>query len=188
MAMTEARTGMSGDGPWVVFSADSSTELDDSAIQTHTGLRYSWRDLDRASAMIANLFADWAVPMQARVLVQVEPSVEAVVLYLACCRAGHEWVTLEHHRPIDELAGVLAAVQPAVLVCSSARMGGLSKLAFQAGTRHVVTLNTDRTGSLLDRAGHHADAQAPVQGPVQNALQWLPAALSARPRLGSSNA
>ena len=72
-------------------------------------------------------------PAGPQIVIAQEPSVEAVLLYLACYRGGHEWVALEHHRPSDELAGVLAAAQPAVLVCSSARMGGLSNAAPPGG-------------------------------------------------------
>lgn len=165
MAMAEAPTHM------------NTTEA--TAIQTETGLRYSWRDLDRASAMMANLFADWAVPAQARILVQVEPSVEALVLHLACWRGGYGLVALQSQHPAADMAAVLAAVQPAVLVCSSAHMGSLSKLAFQAATRHVVTLNADRTGSLLDRASHHADQQVPVPTAAPSDLGPMLAAISA---------
>nr|MDP9125756.1 malonyl-CoA synthase [Pseudomonadota bacterium] len=61
--------------------------LDDTAIETadapggHAAfvpLRYTWRDLERGSARIANLFADLALPAGAHVLVHVDKSVEAV--------------------------------------------------------------------------------------------------------------
>jgi malonyl-CoA/methylmalonyl-CoA synthetase len=43
------------------------------------------------------------------------------------------------------------------VVCSSKNFGWVSKLAFKAGTRHVFTLDEDRTGSLLERAAHCSD-------------------------------
>jgi len=72
-----------------VLRAGFPVDLDATAIETDTGLNYRWRDLDRASAMVANLFADWDLPPQARVLMQVEKSVEALILYLACLRGGY---------------------------------------------------------------------------------------------------
>ncbi|MBS0508451.1 MAG: malonyl-CoA synthase, partial [Proteobacteria bacterium] len=46
-------------------------------------LHYSWRDLDRASARMANLLASLRLPEGSRIAVQVEKSVEAMLLYLA---------------------------------------------------------------------------------------------------------
>lgn len=146
-----------------VLRAGFPADRDATAIETDTGLLYSWRDLDRASAMVANLFADWAVPAQARVLMQVDKSAEALVLYLACLRGGHVLVPLNTAYQAAEVSYFLSDAQPTVVVCSGANMGWLSKLAFTSGVRHVLTLNDDRTGSLLDRASHHADVQVPVQ-------------------------
>jgi malonyl-CoA/methylmalonyl-CoA synthetase len=50
-----------------------------------------------------------------------------------------------------------------VVVCSGRNFGWVSKIAFKAGTKHVFTLNEDRTGSLLERAAHHGDRQETVQ-------------------------
>ena len=38
----------------------------------------------------------------------------------------------------------------------------ISRIAFQAGTTHVFTLNEDRTGTLLDRASFHAEQHTPA--------------------------
>ena len=63
-------------------------DLDEVAIETDSGLRYSWRDLEHGSAMMANLLESLNLPEGARIAVQVEKSVEAMVLYLATLRAG----------------------------------------------------------------------------------------------------
>jgi len=56
-----------------------------------------------------------------------------------------------------EIEYFVANAEPAVVVCGAANFGWVSKIAFKAGTRHVFTLNEDRTGSLLDRAAHCSD-------------------------------
>ena len=38
------------------------TDLDAAAVETDEGLRYSWRDLDRATAMMANLLDSLDLP------------------------------------------------------------------------------------------------------------------------------
>ncbi|MCB1803501.1 MAG: AMP-binding protein, partial [Gammaproteobacteria bacterium] len=53
--------------------------------------------------------------------------------------------------------------KPAVVVCTVRNFPWVSQLAFQAGTRHVFTLNDDRSGSLLERAAHCSDVQTPAR-------------------------
>jgi malonyl-CoA/methylmalonyl-CoA synthetase len=140
------------------------TDLDRTAIETADGptLYYTWRDIDRATARIANLL-DWlGLPPGARIAVQTEKSVEALLLYLAVLRAGHVYLPLNTAYQAGELAYFIGDAQPSVVVCSGKNFGWVSKLAFQAGTEHVLTLNEDRTGTLLERAAHHPDTHTPA--------------------------
>ncbi len=141
--------------------------LDAVAIETADGpgapLRYTWRDLDRASAMIANLLDALELPPASRVAVQVDKSVEALILYLAVLRAGHVFLPLNTAYQAAEVAYFVGNAEPAVLVCTPQRFAGLSTLAFQAGTRHVFTLGDDRSGTLLERAAFHADSHPPAE-------------------------
>ena len=126
-------------------------------------LFYTWRDLDRGSAMIANLLLSLDLPADARVLVQTDKSVEALILYLAVLRAGLVYVPLNSAYQASELSYFIDNAAPAVVVCAPRDFGWLSKIAFRAGTAHVYTLDEDRRGSLLQRAAHHPDTQTPVQ-------------------------
>ena len=137
-------------------------DLDAVAVETDEGLRYSWRDLDRATAMMANLLQSLDLPESSRVAVQVEKSVEAMVLYLATLRAGHVFLPLNTAYQSGEIEYFIGNAEPAVVVCSPAHFGWVSKIAFKAGTRHVFTLGDDRTGSLLERAAHHSDRHTPA--------------------------
>jgi malonyl-CoA/methylmalonyl-CoA synthetase len=137
-------------------------DLTATAVETDEGLRYSWQDLDRATAMMANLLQSLDLPEGSRVAVQVEKSVEAMVLYLACLRAGCVFLPLNTAYQSAEIEYFIGNAEPAVVVCSGANFGWVSKIAFKAGTRHVFTLNEDRTGSLLERAAHHSDQHQAV--------------------------
>src|SRR6478609_1298882 len=137
-------------------------DLDAIAVETDTGLAYSWRDLDRGTAMIANLLQSLGLEKGARVAVQVEKSVEAMMLYLATLRAGYVFLPLNTAYQKAEIAYFVGNAEPAVVVCSPANFGWVGKIAFQAGTRHVFTLGDDRTGSLLDRAARHSDQHQAV--------------------------
>jgi malonyl-CoA/methylmalonyl-CoA synthetase len=132
------------------------------AVETDEGLCYSWHDLDRSTAMVANLLQSLDLPGGSRVAVQVEKSVEAMVLYLACLRAGCVFLPLNTAYQSAEIEYFIGNAEPAVVVCSGANFGWVSKIAFKAGTQHVFTLNDDRTGSLLDRAAVQSDQHAAV--------------------------
>jgi malonyl-CoA/methylmalonyl-CoA synthetase len=141
-------------------------DLDATAIQTADSaqpLHYTWRDLERGSAMIANLLASLDLPPGARVAVQTEKSVEAVMLYLGVLRAGYVYLPLNTAYQASELEYFIANAEPGVLVCAPKSFSWASKLAFQAGTQNVFTLGDDRSGSLLDRAAQMPDTHTPVQ-------------------------
>jgi len=138
-------------------------DLSACAVETDGGLQYSWHDLDQATAMVANLFEFLALPKGARIAVQVEKSVEALVLYLATLRAGLVYLPLNTAYQSAEMAYFIEDAKPAVVVCSGRNFGWISKMAFLAGTSHVFTLNDDRTGSLLDRASQFPTTHAIAQ-------------------------
>jgi malonyl-CoA/methylmalonyl-CoA synthetase len=131
--------------------------LDACTVETDNGLNYTWRDLERASAMMANLLDSLNIPKGSRVAVQVEKSVEAMMLYLATLRAGYVFLPLNTAYQSAEIEYFIGNAEPAVVVCSSKNFGWVSKIAFKAGTHHVFTLDDDRTGSLLQRAAHCSD-------------------------------
>ncbi len=142
------------------------SDLDSTAVETTatdgTPLYYTWRDLDRASARIANLLASLKLPEGSRVAVQVEKSVEAMALYLATLRAGYVFLPLNTAYQSAEIEYFIGNAEPAVVVCSPGNFGWVSKIAFTLGTQHVFTLGDDRTGSLLDRAANHSDEHQAV--------------------------
>jgi malonyl-CoA/methylmalonyl-CoA synthetase len=138
-------------------------DLDAVAVETDDGLLYTWGDLDRASAMIANLFVALELEEGARIAVQVEKSVEALMLYLATLRAGYVFLPLNTAYRGAEIEYFIGNAEPAVVVCSSANADWVGPIALAAGTRHVFTLNDDRTGTLLDVAVQCRDRHTVAQ-------------------------
>ncbi|MEY3698570.1 MAG: Long-chain-fatty-acid--CoA ligase, partial [Pseudomonadota bacterium] len=132
------------------------------AIETDDGLAYSWSDLERGSAMLANWIDSLQLPAASRMAVQVEKSVEVLMLYLASLRTGHIFLPLNPAYQIAEVAYFLANAEPAVVVCDPRQFSAVSKIAFQSGTQYVVSLDDQRGGSLLQRAAHHSDQHTPV--------------------------
>ena len=140
-------------------------DLDATAIETAdtpTPLHYSWRDLERGTALLANLIDSLALPRDSRIAVQTEKSVEALMLYLAVLRTGHVYLPLNTAYQAGEVEYFVRNAEPAVVVCAGKNFGWVSKIAFTAGTAHVFTLNDDRTGTLLDRAAYQSDQHTPA--------------------------
>ena len=125
-------------------------------------LFYTWRDIDRASARIANLLASLELPEGARVAAQTDKSVEALLLYLAVLRAGYVYLPLNTGYQSSEIAYFIGNAEPSVVVCSARNFAWVSPLAFKAGVKNVFTLNDDRSGSLLERAAWHSDEHEPA--------------------------
>ena len=142
-------------------------DLDGIAVETTavdgSPLTYTWRDLDHASARVANLLGSLKLPEGSRVAVQVEKSVEAMLLYLGTLRAGYVFLPLNTAYQSAEIEYFVGNAEPAVVVCTPANFGWVSKIAFTQGTQHVFTLGDDRTGSLLERVAHHSESHTPVQ-------------------------
>ncbi|MBT2321243.1 malonyl-CoA synthase [Variovorax paradoxus] len=148
---------------YAALRAAFPADLDAVAVETDDRLFYSWRDLERASAMIANLLDALKLDKGARIAVQVEKSVEAMLLYLATLRAGYVFLPLNTAYRGAEIEYFIGNAEPAVVVCSSANAGWVGPIANAAGTRHVFTLDDDRTGTLLELAAQCSDRHTVAQ-------------------------
>ena len=152
---------------FVALRAAFPAELDSVAVETADGpgapRHYSWRDLDRASAMIANLLGSLDLAPASRIAVQCEKSVEALMLYLGVLRAGHVYLPLNSAYQSAEIEYFIGNAEPAVVVCAGKNFAWISKIAFRAGTKNVFALNDDLSGSLLDRAALMSDVHEPLQ-------------------------
>ncbi|MBT2304295.1 malonyl-CoA synthase [Variovorax paradoxus] len=148
---------------YAALRAAFPADLDAIAVETDDGLFYSWRDLERASAMIANLLDALKLDKGARIAVQVEKSVEAMLLYLATLRAGYVFLPLNTAYRGAEIEYFIGNAEPAVVVCSSANASWVAPIATAAGTRHVFTLDDDRSGTLLEVAAQCSDRHTVAQ-------------------------
>ena len=149
------RAGFPADLDGIAIEAVGTT--DDAA-----PLRYRWRDLERGTAMLANLLASLDLPEGSRVAVQTEKSVEALMLYLAVLRAGLVYLPLNTAYQRDEIGYFIGNAEPAVVVCAPKNFSWVSRIAFAAGSAHVFTLGDDRSGSLLQRAAAQSDVHEPA--------------------------
>ena len=111
-----------------------------------------YREIDGRTARISSaLAAHGAVPGD-RVVVQVDKSPDAVMLYLACLRAGLVFVPLNTAYTEQEIAFFLQDAEPAVFVCREADRETAEAVARRVGVGAVLTLG-DGSGTLMEAAG-----------------------------------
>jgi malonyl-CoA/methylmalonyl-CoA synthetase len=115
-------------------------------------LYYSWQDIDDASGKLANLIVSLGLRQGDRVAVQVEKSPEALLLYLACLRAGCAYLPLNNAYQKDEIDYFIGDASPALLVCSPRNEAWITPIATRRKVAHLLTLGDDRDGSLLAAA------------------------------------
>ncbi len=141
---------------YALFRNAFQSSLSHVAIETDEGERWTFGDIDTQSARIANWMHSLDLPAGSRVMVQVEKSVPALVLYLACLRAGLVYVPLNTAYQAAELAYFMENAEPSVFVCDPTKHQGLKPLVDRLGVGHLMTLSADGKGSLMDAAGLQA--------------------------------
>jgi malonyl-CoA/methylmalonyl-CoA synthetase len=128
------------------FAAHPEKEL----LATGDDRRYTCADIDNGSARFAGFLKGLGIKPGDRISVQVEKSPEALCLYLACLRAGFVYHPLNTGYQADELRYFLGNAEPSALVCDTAGLDPAERLAQEAGVRHVLTLDADGGGTLVD--------------------------------------
>jgi malonyl-CoA/methylmalonyl-CoA synthetase len=132
------------------------------AVETLDGRYYTFDDLRAGSARMANWITSLKLPAGSRVAVQVEKSVEAVMLYLATLRSGMVFLPLNTAYREGEISYFLKDAEPAIVVCSPSNLNWIAPLAVAAGCQVVKTLGEEVNGSLLEAATPFPDTFSTV--------------------------
>ncbi len=136
-ALFESRFPADGDAP-LLF-------LDD-------GARLSYGEADAGSARYASLLASLGLQPGDRVAVQVEKSPEALLLYLACLRAGLAYLPLNSAYQESEVRYFLENAEPGAVVAQPRSMAWLEPLAAKLGIGHAFSLDEGGGGTLVAAA------------------------------------
>ena len=115
-------------------------------------LQRTYADLDSATARLAHLLRNLGVRPGDRVVAQTEKSPEALMLYLACLRAGAAYVPLNAAYRPAEVDYFLSDSEPRIAVCDPGAHAALLPLAAKAGVAQLLTLGADGRGTLTERA------------------------------------
>jgi malonyl-CoA/methylmalonyl-CoA synthetase len=141
-----------------------------SFLKTPTGRELSYSALRDQSGRFAAALMRRGVAPGDRVAVQVDKSVEAVLLYLACLRMGAVFVPINTANTPNEVGYFLRDAQPRVAVVCPADRALLEPHAADAGVHHVETLGVQGEGSLLALVGESDEDPELPRSPGANAL------------------
>ncbi|MGW9332595.1 malonate--CoA ligase [Bosea sp. NPDC055594] len=114
------------------------------------GRVFSYADMVATSGRYAGALVALGVKPGDRVAVQVEKSIEALMLYLGAVRAGAIFLPLNTAYTPAEIEYFLGDAEPAVFVCDPAKAQALRPYAEKAGAK-LETLGVG-TGSLIEKA------------------------------------
>jgi malonyl-CoA/methylmalonyl-CoA synthetase len=118
-------------------------------VETPGGMGYTYGEMPEFTARLANRLVGLGITPGDRVAVQVDKSPEALMLYLACLRAGAVYLPLNTAYTREEIAYFLGDAEPAVFVCRPADESLTNTLAREHNVT-LVTLGSERDGTLLE--------------------------------------
>ena len=119
-------------------------------LRTPSGRELTYGQLLEHSERFAAVLAQLGVVPGDRVAVQVEKSVEAILLYLSCLSLGAVFVPINTANTPHEVEYFLSDARPKVAVVDPKRRAALLHCAREAGVAHLETLGESGDGSLLD--------------------------------------
>ncbi|SMQ73713.1 malonyl-CoA/methylmalonyl-CoA synthetase [Devosia lucknowensis] len=133
-------------------------------IVTTEGQTWTYGKLLDFTAGLAQRLVDLGVSPGDRVAVQVEKSPEALMLYVACLRAGAIYLPLNTGYTLAELDYFIGDAEPRLVVATPKARAGIAQLAERHGGR-VETLDETGGGSLLEGLTVGTDFSDAERGP-----------------------
>ncbi|HZO22472.1 MAG TPA: AMP-binding protein [Steroidobacteraceae bacterium] len=134
-------------------------------LSTPSGRQISYAQLHEQSGRFAAALARLGVASGDRVAVRVDKSAEAVVLYIACLRAGAVFVPINVASSPNEVEYFLADAGPALVVVDPAESGALQAAGMRPGTDRIETLGAEGEGTLAQIAQQMGPNDSPSTTP-----------------------
>src|ERR1700733_9384552 len=153
----------------MTFARDPSQWVEDAAafpgrlfLKNAQGRELSYAALRELSGRMAGALSSLGVRSGDRVAVQVEKSIEAVLLYIACLRMGAVFVPINVANTANEVEYFLRDSRPTVAVVRPQDRAAIEAVARAAGAASLETMGLDSDGSLCDLASRSGDFEAPA--------------------------
>ena len=130
------------------FPAERSRPL----LVLEDGREIAYATAEETCARFASLLAGLGLAPGDRVAVQVEKSPEALLLYLACLRAGLVYLPLNSAYQQAEVGYFLENAEPGAVIAQPRSASWLEPLAAKRGIRRVYSLDEHGKGSFVEAA------------------------------------
>ncbi|WP_271274309.1 malonate--CoA ligase [Aliamphritea hakodatensis] len=137
-----------------IYALFESRFPDDSAavFLEHPRGNLLYSEIDSMTGRLSGLLRKLGVSKGDRIIMQVDKSPEAVMLYLACLRVGAIFIPLNTAYTTLELRYFMEDAKPTLVVCRPQDHEAISHSAQGFGFPHVMTLDDQGNGSLSDAA------------------------------------
>jgi malonyl-CoA/methylmalonyl-CoA synthetase len=139
---------------WIDAAAGGAPDRAFATDQARRHMNYG--ELQSRAAAWAAALRGRGVQAGDRVAVQVDKSLEAIVLYAACLRLGAVYVPINTASTANEVDYTLRDAEPRLAVVRPADSPALAKIAEAAGVTDLQTLGADGDGSLAELAQRFA--------------------------------
>jgi malonyl-CoA/methylmalonyl-CoA synthetase len=139
-----------GQNMYEVLIGDPGAERSLACLEVPDGQSFTYDDLDKQSARVANLLASHGIAGGDRVVAQVEKSAHCVFLYLACLRTGAVYVPLNTCYTGEETSYFLDDARPRAMICQPERHEEALRFCRQASVPEVFTLGAAGQGNLFE--------------------------------------
>jgi len=134
------------------------SDLDRKFIETTDGRIITYADLVTGSAKLANALVAAGVKPGDRIAVQTDKSPEAILLYLACARAGAVYLPLNTAYTLAEIEYFLSDAEPSLVVARPKAYADIAALCARLGVPQCLTLGTAGDGTLMQLAADKPEA------------------------------
>ncbi len=135
-----------------LFAERFADHLDRTFLRTPGEPLCTYGDIDRRSAVLATVLAEAGTEVGDRVVAQVDKSIDAVALYLACLRAGFVYVPLNTAYTAEEVGYFIGDADAKVFVFSPERADKVRPVGEIAGVPVLFSLGAEGDGTLCAAA------------------------------------
>jgi len=135
---------------YALLSSHFPNDRSKACLEIPEGAVWTYADVEATSARYANLMRERGVTPGDRVAVQVEKSPRALILYLACLRAGAAYLPLNPAYPERELDYFLGDAEPLLVVARPESLDAIAGLCKRHRAREPLTLGSHGDGTLVE--------------------------------------
>jgi malonyl-CoA/methylmalonyl-CoA synthetase len=142
---------------YAFFNRAFAAHPDRPLVETDRSERYTYADLDRATARVASTLRARGLVKGDRVAAQIDKSPQGLFLYLGVLRAGLCYLPLNTAYQRGELAYFLGDAEPRAVICRPSARGVFEDLLQQQRETSLYTLDEDGGGTFADALAAASD-------------------------------